>query len=405
MEHNSVSNNIEKVDEQTKSKIEDLCSFILVKGDSLIFRNSKDYIESIINDEIILKGDRLSIRAIVQSCVADYIGDCNQLSEIFAFSSDNKFIRYRNDFYNYYNEIYYKCEKYNNEFLNYQKQFDYVFDYIQEAIDFHTLFVSFSLTIQANMVDAAKKAALDEAVKVAVEKAVKAVKEAEQSAVTAAANAELAAKVAANNAVEHAINKVTQEEKIEEKIDVLIDKHMNKVMSKTSETNVTILGIFTTIMITIVAGLTYSSSVIDNVNAANFYRLLSVAALVGLVCYNLVISLINFIEKYKYIDKSESNSTSESKTYNSKANLLVNIALIIVMSICGIIQAFDVMSTNLSENSSNPNVESYNIDINIDTPDNSSDPNVESNNIDVNTDTPDNNNPTSDSNNIVSSTQ
>lgn len=68
---------------------------------------------------------------------------------------------------------------------------------------------------------------------------------------------------------------------------------------KITETSVTVLGMFSGIVITIVAGLFYSSSVLDNINAANFYRLISTAAVVGFVCYHLVALMFRCIDKFR----------------------------------------------------------------------------------------------------------
>lgn len=101
-----------------------------------------------------------------------------------------------------------------------------------------------------------------------------------------------------------------------------INKHI-------SETSVTILGMFSGIVLTVVAGLFYSSSVIQNVNTANFYRLVSISALVGFVCFNLLYIMFAFIERFR---------NPNTKKGFPALFLLVNIILFITMVVFSILQ-------------------------------------------------------------------
>ncbi|MBQ9953123.1 MAG: hypothetical protein IJO92_02180 [Clostridia bacterium] len=60
---------------------------------------------------------------------------------------------------------------------------------------------------------------------------------------------------------------------------------------------ITILGIFASIVLAFVGGLTFSSSVLQNINAVSIYRLLIVIDLLGVVLTNTIYILIRFICK------------------------------------------------------------------------------------------------------------
>ena len=61
--------------------------------------------------------------------------------------------------------------------------------------------------------------------------------------------------------------------------------------------HVTILGIFSSIVITFVAGMVFSSSVLNNIDKASIYRLVFIMALIALMIFNLVYLLLDFIAK------------------------------------------------------------------------------------------------------------
>lgn len=67
---------------------------------------------------------------------------------------------------------------------------------------------------------------------------------------------------------------------------------------------ITILGIFAAIVLTFVGGITFSSSVLDNINSVSPYRLLIVIDLLALVLMNVIHLLIRFILN---VNDSDSN--------------------------------------------------------------------------------------------------
>ena len=58
---------------------------------------------------------------------------------------------------------------------------------------------------------------------------------------------------------------------------------------------VTILGIFASIVLTFVAGISFSSSVLQNINAVSVYRLTAVCILIAATLINIIYMLLSFI--------------------------------------------------------------------------------------------------------------
>lgn len=78
----------------------------------------------------------------------------------------------------------------------------------------------------------------------------------------------------------------------EEETKRLIEEHI-----KQSEKNyITILGIFAAIIMTIVSGLVYSSSVLEHMHTVGPYRLIAVIGLIGIVTFNVLYVFFYFIK-------------------------------------------------------------------------------------------------------------
>lgn len=60
---------------------------------------------------------------------------------------------------------------------------------------------------------------------------------------------------------------------------------------------ITILGIFSSIVVTFVAGMVFSTSVLSNIDKVSIYRLVFVMLLIALMLFNLLGLLLEFIEK------------------------------------------------------------------------------------------------------------
>lgn len=90
--------------------------------------------------------------------------------------------------------------------------------------------------------------------------------------------------------------------------------------------NITVLGIFTGIVVAFVAGMTFSSSVLQNIDKASIYRLSAMAVVIALFFFDLVALLIWFLSKVAKID------IGDMKNIVTRANiaLCVLLALIVV---------------------------------------------------------------------------
>ena len=89
---------------------------------------------------------------------------------------------------------------------------------------------------------------------------------------------------------------------------------------------ITILGIFSSVVITFVAGMTFSTSVLGNIDKASIYRLIFIISLVGLGLFNLVYLLLTFIHRIAY-----ENTKSESKNVLNIADVNKVICAIMVI--------------------------------------------------------------------------
>lgn len=123
------------------------------------------------------------------------------------------------------------------------------------------------------------------------------VQSATQKAEMAAHNAEVEATAASEKAARAAEDAVSNK--------------MHEVTDKISETSVTILGIFSAIVLTAVSGLLYSSSVLESVKDSDVWKLVMIATVVGFVCFNLLAVMFNYIDKFR-THKEESHQYQET---------------------------------------------------------------------------------------------
>ncbi len=79
-----------------------------------------------------------------------------------------------------------------------------------------------------------------------------------------------------------------------EKANTLIEETSQNVKNLEKE-YITILGIFASIVLAFVGGLTFSTSVLQHINAISIYRLLLIVDLIAVVLLNVVFVLIKFI--------------------------------------------------------------------------------------------------------------
>ena len=72
--------------------------------------------------------------------------------------------------------------------------------------------------------------------------------------------------------------------------------------AETQKENVSVLGIFTGIVVAFVAGLTISSSVLQNIDKASIYRLAAMTVIIGLFMFDLLAALFIFLNKVTATD-------------------------------------------------------------------------------------------------------
>lgn len=90
---------------------------------------------------------------------------------------------------------------------------------------------------------------------------------------------------------------------------------------------ITILGIFAAIMLAFVGTFTFSTSVLNNVTNTNAYKLAVISVVIGLVFYNLVGMLIDFLKDIN--EKAE--KTDDGKKKRDSTRMLVNVILLIII--------------------------------------------------------------------------
>lgn len=103
--------------------------------------------------------------------------------------------------------------------------------------------------------------------------------------------------------------KVSQEETIQnlnERVDTYSDKmqtfekNLNDAtdkMNAASREHIAILGIFASVVIALTAGISFSTSVLGAINEASVYRVLMLAAVIGLVLVNILYALFLYVDK------------------------------------------------------------------------------------------------------------
>lgn len=109
----------------------------------------------------------------------------------------------------------------------------------------------------------------------------------------------------------------------------------NDIENKQLE-NITILGIFSAIVITFVAGLVFSSSVLQNINKVSIYRLTFVIWLLGFILINALQKLFNFITAINAISKNSGEPIKKGKCLlffkNNFVNIIFIIGLLLIMA-------------------------------------------------------------------------
>lgn len=283
------------------------CNVILTQRDSLSKDDGLDFINSLTDSEIrilnLTEQDSVDVVWAIEENVRIYINkyqvsDCSKkkmLGSPFEFDSRNNYLEYCN----FLTEIY----KQKNNGASFPKVFDKALAYIKEMSSHYRVFEQFYVIRSQETIDgilsqvektATKKAteaiekgisqATSQAAKMAAEKAVAYTEARAERAMESANSAEERAETAADKAATDAANRA-------------VDKKMHEVSAKISENSVAILGIFAGIVLAVVAGLFYSSSVLESLYNTNIFKVICVSSLVGLICVYLLALMFYYIDK------------------------------------------------------------------------------------------------------------
>lgn len=298
-----------------ESLIAKFCKIILTKNDGIDKDAANTYISNLTAEDrrslnLEHPDKNYQVRAFVQSELSNYIETYDNFTIEKPFEFDNSGTI--DDFRAFCNKCY--GDKYDG--VNMPPVIEFVLKYIQEMSEHYKIFGCFYEARSKEM----SNDILSKMEHTAKEKATEAVKGATKESAQEAVKSE-------------------------------IDTKMNDVTKNISETSVTILGIFAGIVLTVVAGLFYSSSVLDNINSANFCRLISISALVGFVCYSLIALMFMYIERIKY-------GKDETPRF-AKLSIGVSCVLLAIMIIFGGLQYVDsnsATSTTQSESVINVNM-------------------------------------------------
>ncbi len=81
------------------------------------------------------------------------------------------------------------------------------------------------------------------------------------------------------------------------------EKSIENLRNGIYNSTVSVLGIFASIVLTFAGVFSFSSSVLENINAISIYRLIGIISLVGIVAFNLIICLILYLLRGSKIPK------------------------------------------------------------------------------------------------------
>lgn len=100
------------------------------------------------------------------------------------------------------------------------------------------------------------------------------------------------------NKIKDTVEKVEADYKqnIEDTKESIIEKNKEETTKMRAE-YISILGIFSSIVLAFVGGLTFSTSVLENINKASVYRIFLMAFVIGLVFFNIIWILLDFIKR------------------------------------------------------------------------------------------------------------
>ncbi|MGL5125161.1 MAG: hypothetical protein ACRC6U_04155, partial [Fusobacteriaceae bacterium] len=114
-----------------------------------------------------------------------------------------------------------------------------------------------------------------------------------------------------NKELESTINRASVELTKEIKAVEKISQQTKNEYENMERQNITILGIFASIVLTFVGGMIFSSSVLSNIHSTSIFRLVFISCIIGIVFINMIHLLLSFIMKL--------NNKDDNKFFNLKS--------------------------------------------------------------------------------------
>lgn len=87
---------------------------------------------------------------------------------------------------------------------------------------------------------------------------------------------------------------------------------------RATETNITILGIFSAIVLTFNAGVSFASIVMENLISSSIYRAISITLIFSLILGNVILGLFSYLERVRCSDDSSSQNYIKPKNEDAK---------------------------------------------------------------------------------------
>lgn len=110
-----------------------------------------------------------------------------------------------------------------------------------------------------------------------------------------------------------------------------------EMLDESKRDYVTILGIFAAIVLAFTAGLSFSSSILQNINQASIYRLSFIAVFIGFFIFNIIIALFAFLTA---IAKPKKPNTLSAISTKGNAIFIALLILIIIARALNITNCF-----------------------------------------------------------------
>lgn len=92
---------------------------------------------------------------------------------------------------------------------------------------------------------------------------------------------------------------------------------------------ISILGIFAAIVLAFVGGITFSTSILENINKASIYRIIFITSSLALILLNIFYILIYFLIS---INEMKKENTLPQKIYRSTSILFIFIIILDIFS-------------------------------------------------------------------------